>query len=223
LGDFRRIILLTLAITPSGALSPGPLSASAVAVGALLGVTGGLVIALGHMIIELPYIILIYKFTAGLRSILGKTRLAMNTVITLFLLYFSYMLLQDSIRVLNGGNLGSSSGVIASSYLGAFIIGIALTGFNVYFLVWWLTVGYPLIEEASRLGVRGLTVMYTSHVWMDYVWLAILSAGGGASRLLGSTGYAVLLVILALILIVFALKIAVDTIRQLIAKTSLLK
>ncbi len=213
MGSFRRLVLLTLAITPSGALSPGPLSASAVAIGGFLGPLGGVLIALGHTIVELPYAAGLYKFMGSMRAVIEKVRIPMNVFIVAFLLYFSYLLFKDSIGVLEG-RVGTLSGSFSvSGSLEAVAVGVALTGFNAYFLAWWLTVGYPLIEESSKLGVKGFTAMYISHVWMDYAWLTVLAAGGGAARIMGETPYAILLAILAFILLAFAFKIAADTLK----------
>jgi len=216
LSSYRMVVLLTLAITPSGALSPGPLSASAVALGALMGPLGGFLAALGHMVVELPYVLLLYRFTFTLRSFITRFKVALNTVVVVFLLYFSYMLLRDSISIVMGLEGSQSPGfIVGGGLLEAMVTGALLTGFNAYFLLWWLTVGYPLIEESSKLGFRGFTVMYASHIWMDYAWLTLLAGGGVTVKLLGSTPYAILLGVLATILVIFAVKIARDTFRDL--------
>ncbi len=207
--NLRKLVLTTLAITPSGALSPGPLSASAAAVGAALGLWGGFLIALGHMAVELPYVAILHRFAGLTRKSLGRMKVPMNVIIVAFLVFFSYLLLIDATALLRGQ--ASAGGFQRAGPLEAFLIGITLTGLNVYFLAWWLTVGYPLIEESSRLGLKGFTAMYASHVWMDYAWLMLLAAGGGATRILGTLPYALLLIALSAILIMFALKIARDT------------
>jgi len=211
--SYVRLVGLTLAITPSGALSPGPLSASAVAVGALVGPLGGFVVAFGHMVVELPYVLLLYRLSSQFRVYLERFKVVLNAVVVAFLLFFSYMLLRDAISIALGGAppaLGST--VAGGGLLGAFLTGVTLTGFNVYFLLWWLTVGYPLVEESAKLGLRGFTIMYSSHVWMDYAWLTLLASGGLAIKLAGSTAYAALLAALALVLVFFATRIALDTI-----------
>jgi threonine/homoserine/homoserine lactone efflux protein len=183
-----------------------------------MGPLGGFLAALGHMVVELPYVLLLYRFTSTLRSFIGRFKYALNIVVVLFLLYFSYMLLRDSISIAMGlgGSQGSAS-IAGGGLLGAVVTGALLTGFNAYFLLWWLTVGYPLIEESSKLGLRGFTVMYVSHVWMDFAWLTLLAGGGDAVRLLGSTPYAILLGVLAAILVVFSIKIAVTTFKDMTA------
>ncbi|MEB3779013.1 MAG: LysE family translocator [Desulfurococcales archaeon] len=205
----------TLLITPSGALSPGPLSAVAVAIGASMGLIGGLLVALGHMIVEMPYVYVLVKSYSRAESFIRRWRVPLNTVVVVFLVYFAYLLLRDSISMYNTGVLQSGGMTITgASHLTAIAMGMLLTGTNAYFLAWWITVGYPLIEASARNGRIGLTVMYTSHVWMDYAWLALLAWGGGASRLLGVKPYAALLGILGLILLFFAARIALDTYKN---------
>lgn len=211
MNGLKRLIITTLTLTPSGALSPGPLSASAVAAGALLGPLGGFLVALGHTLVELPYVVILHRFTGLWRGALDWLRIPMNAVIVGFLLFFSQGLLRDAVAILNGG--GSPRGFAISGPLEALLVGITLTGLNAYFLAWWLTVGHPLIEESARLGLRGLVAMYGSHVWMDYAWLTLLAAGGGATRILGAIPYAALLGILATVLAGFALTIALDTVK----------
>ncbi|MEN2999743.1 MAG: LysE family transporter [Acidilobaceae archaeon] len=208
-----RLLLLVLAITPSGALSPGPLSASAVAVGAAMGALGGFMVAVGHMVVELPYILLIHKFMENFKELLERARKVLNVLIFLLLLYFSYLLITDSVAILRGGGVGSS-GVSASSYLEALFVGVLFTGLNVHFLAWWLTIGYPLLESATRLGARGVGVMYVSHVSIDYLWLTLLAAGGGASKLIGDFAYALLLLALALMLLFFAFNVGREIVRS---------
>ncbi|MEM3832542.1 MAG: LysE family transporter [Thermoprotei archaeon] len=211
--SIRKLIPLTLAITLSGALSPGPLSASAIIIGASMGLFGGLLIALGHMIVELPYVVVLYKLINQFKRFLSKTKLMLNIIVILFLLYFSYLLIRDSIKILKNNTSSLTASLIITDPLGAVSIGIILTGLNAYFLTWWLTVGYPLIEESSKHGIKGLSTMYISHVWMDYAWLTILASGGNTVKLLGSTPYAILLLVIALILIIFTIKMTSDTIK----------
>ncbi|MCS7107296.1 MAG: LysE family translocator [Acidilobaceae archaeon] len=211
--SYGRLLLLVLAITPSGALSPGPLSASAVAVGAALGALGGLMVAVGHMMVELPYILLIHRFMQNFKELLERARRILNVLIFFLLLYFSYLLISDSVAILRGEDV-SSAGITANSYLEAILVGALFTGFNAHFLAWWLTIGYPLLESASKLGARGIGVMYVSHVSIDYLWLTLLAAGGGASKLIGDFAYALLLIALALVLLFFAFNVAREIVRN---------
>ncbi len=91
-------------------------------------------------------------------------------------------------------------------YIGATIAGIVFTGLNPYFLLWWATIGLPLIEKAVRGGPKLLAIMYASHVWLDYAWLGLLAAAA-STALLHPLTYAALLLFLAAILLWFGTRI----------------
>ncbi len=199
----RRVVVETLLITPSGALSPGPLSASAVAAGAVLGPAAGLLIALGHMLFELPYVAALTRWAESLNRFATRYEKPLAAAVAGFIVFFAYGLIADALRVAHGEVGISSSAPVATSLLGAVATGLALTAFNPYFLAWWATVGLPLIRGAAENGAKGFTAMYASHVWMDYAWLLLLAAlGTGLSRVAGL--YAALLTGLAVLLLAFA-------------------
>lgn len=174
-----------------------------------MGAYGGLLVAAGHTVVELPYVAVLARSRSLVERALGSYYWALNAVVVFFLLYFSALLVRSSISPGPGQGYGAG----ALEPLEALYAGIILTGGNAYFLAWWLTVGQPMLEEASRRGLKGLGVMYLSHVWMDYAWLTLLAWGGGQARLLGSGAYSLLLIVLALILLAFAAKIFLETIR----------
>ena len=210
--DLKRLVAKTLLVTPSGALSPGPLSAVAVGVGLGLGPLGGFMVALGHMVAELPYVYGLVRFIDRMIAWVDKWRRPLLLLVSAFLVYFGASLIGESVEVYRGYT-SSVSGSILSMYE-ALLAGIALTIFNPYFLAWWATVGYPLVEDSARLGSRGFIVMYASHVWMDYVWLILLAWGGGVARILGAKPYAALLGFLGFVLLAFAGKLLRDAFQQ---------
>lgn len=211
--EYLQIVLLTLAITPSGALSPGPLSAAAVAAGASLGPLGGLLLAIGHTIVEVPYVAVIHRLSAASKGLIERLRIPLNVAMMIVLLYYSLLLLLDAIKIFKGEAQGVGARS-AGSYAEALLLGIALTGLNAHFLAWWLTIGYALIESATKHGLKGMTIMYLSHVWMDYAWLTLLAAGGGATELIGREAYAALLALLSLVLFLFFIKILRETVSM---------
>ncbi len=192
----KELVTKTLLITPSGALSPGLLSASAVAAGTSLGPIGGIMVALGHTLFELPYVYFLSTMMGKIKDIADRYGKLLNAIVIAFALFFAWGLVQ-------GG--GSTKVSVSDALLAGFIF----TASNAYFLLWWATVGFPLIEavggEPRRFGV-----MYLSHVWMDYVWLAMLATVGGASKLLGPY-YSLFNYALAAMLVIFALDIAFRT------------
>lgn len=164
------------------------------------------------MAVELPYLVILYFFLEKLSDRLRRVEKPLSLGIALFIFYFALGLLTEGISIIfsqKSASMFSAAMLLphASPWM-AFMLGVILTGGNVYFLLWWLTVGLPLIRLAQENGIKGFTVMYASHVWMDYAWLGLLAAIGGLASLT-STGYALLLIVLSVVLAAFGADIAV--------------
>lgn len=187
-----------MAVSASGALSPGPLSAAAVVQGARGSWRSGVKMAAGHMTFELPFVVAIglgvYELRWALDLPLVKD--ALGAVLGAFIAYFSIMTAADGVRSMRGALVIKGIGGRAAT--GPYITGLLLTAVNPFFLLWWLTVGLILVQSALGFGlVLGYSVMYASHVWMDYAWLSALSALGQQGRRLGGRGYGALLIAVA--------------------------
>lgn len=188
------------AITASGALSPGPLTVATIIHGGKGGLKAGLGCALGHTIVELPLVILIWF---GLLSLISQTvKQFLGIVGGLALIVFGTLQLQ--------GNLKPSQTSLNNEALekrGSILTGVILSGLNPYFLLWWFSIGSVLIYEAMGLGLmQGLTIMYISHVWLDYLWLGLLAyLSKYGKKILGLKVYRHILVFFSLILIVFGM------------------
>ena len=162
--------LTVIVVTASGALAPGPLLFATLIHGSESGAKTGLVFSMSHTLIEFSLIML---FTFGLVAISDNSAIT-NTIAFLgglvLIIFGSIQLRKMIIYQQNQHSISEKKG----SHL--FLLGLAFTGLNPYFLVWWFTVGAYLIivalEFASYLGV---VFMYLCHVWMDYVWLISLA------------------------------------------------
>lgn len=197
--DLLALLVEVQLITASGALAPGPLSLSAIHHGTRGGAWSGLRIALGHTIVEYPLYMLV---GVGVASALGYGLL--RGVISLAgaaaLLYFT------AAMVLQGG--GGDGGALPESPV---LTGIALSGLNPYFIIWWLTVGAKMaLDILSVMGLVGLVAMYGAHVWMDYAWLAALSWLGSSARTLGPRATRAINLALAAIMLYFAVVFAAE-------------
>lgn len=149
-----------------------------------------------------------------MKPLLERHAAKLNTAVSIFLAFFAYLLLHDAYTLFTSTTTHATTTLLgATGYTTAIAAGITLTIANIYFLLWWLSVGYPLVKDAAQTGPRGLLVMYTSHVWMDYAWLALLATGGGIASLLGTKPYATLLALLALILLYYAARFTVEAVK----------
>jgi threonine/homoserine/homoserine lactone efflux protein len=205
--EILGFVALVVGVTSSGALAPGPLSAGAITSGLRNGWKGGLLVAVGHIIFELPYIIVLAITLENISWILNISiiKYALSLAVVIILTFFAISLLNDALKQSDLGITKNPRTGISNPLL----IGLAFTALNPYFLLWWASVGMELIRRALAFGLLpGIIILYLSHFWMDVAWLTGLglAANRGVERL-GGFGYKVLLEALALVLMVFALHI----------------
>jgi len=210
--DTLSLVASTIVISVSGVLSPGPLTASAIAVGAKRRAKGGFLIAFGHMLFEFPYIVIIALLYSTIEYLLNNVVVSyvLAFAISFFILLFSYMTIKEGVSIIRSGSIRIEGGV--KYMFNPILVGVALTGLNPYFLLWWLSVGLPLIRASANMGFSFLLLMYAAHIWMDYFWLALMGlAGEGSVKILKSKGYGFLLIVLGVVLILFAINISLET------------
>jgi threonine/homoserine/homoserine lactone efflux protein len=175
--DFVAFLATVVVVTASGALMPGPLFAANLLQGARGGAKSGFMISLGHMLVELPLVMLI---GIGISNLLNLT--GFSTMVGLVggsaLVIFGALQIRDVTKGSFNVELVGNAEVQKKSL----ILGVGLTGLNPFFIVWWLTVGLGLVVQAVEFGaLLGVFIMYVSHVWMDCAWLtgtACLAARG---------------------------------------------
>ncbi len=194
-------IVKVVLITSSGALSPGPLTASTIAAGSNEGWKSGFKISVGHMAVEFP---LVFLIAFGIASLL--TTPIVEKVISFaggtLLIILGVFMLKDVFKK-ELGDMNASSDTVRSPV----IIGVLLSLLNPYFLVWWILVGGSLIIEAVILaGLIGVGLMFIAHIWMDYAWLMLISElSRRGKQILKTKGYKTLLAGISLALIFFGL------------------
>ncbi|MEM0027327.1 MAG: LysE family transporter [Ignisphaera sp.] len=197
------LAIQTIIVTPSGALSPGPLTVATMSIGAKSGWRGGALVAFGHMLFELPYVVLLTAMFSKVEEVLSSSVGGVIAVSgTIIILYFAYMLLRDSIK---GFKMGNSQ---KRDYGNPIVVGFLFTALNIFFLMWWISIGMSLISSIASLGLSSILVMYPAHVWMDFLWLAtVAEATRRGSRFLGEKGYRALLGAFGILLILFSFNI----------------
>jgi len=199
--DIISFVATVILVTASGALAPGPLFFATISHGAKSGAKSGFIFSIAHTMVEFALIML---FALGLLTIASEPivkiviGLAGGTVLIAFgiiQVYKSYKPKPEETQKR------------PSSSRHLLLIGLVLTGFNPYFILWWLTVGAQLIiislEFAALLGV---VFMYICHVWMDYAWLTTLAHfAKKGTNIIGNKGYRILLGIFGFVLIYFGI------------------
>jgi threonine/homoserine/homoserine lactone efflux protein len=157
-------LLSVFAISTTGAMMPGPVTAVTVALGSRRRAAGAL-IAVGHALIEVPVILLIYFGLASFMD-LDPVRISIGIIGGAVLLWMALRLFRNTPVI---------AGAQAEQAHGSVLAGLALTAANPYFFIWWATVGAALIVSARDFGVPGVAAMGATHWLCDFGWLLLLS------------------------------------------------
>jgi threonine/homoserine/homoserine lactone efflux protein len=149
----------------SGVMMPGPMFTMTI-VKSLKSPWAGVHISLGHAVIEVPLILLLYF---GLRQFLENAvlQLVLSVLGGGMIVWMAVGLFQARRKLAVEGK--------DTSY-NAFVAGILMSGLNPFFLVWWLTVGSLLLMNfLNAIGTWGLGLFVVVHWLCDLVWLSLVS------------------------------------------------
>jgi len=150
----------TVAISLSGVMMPGPVTAGAITKGAE-DKKAGVKIALGHAIIEFPIIALV---AFGLTFIATwSVKATIGVVGGILLIYLGIQLFKPIEEEEKRFPYPST------------VVGVVTSGANPYFFIWWATVGGALISRALEYGVLFLVIFAVVHWSCDLLWYSFLS------------------------------------------------
>ena len=205
--DLLNFAVTVIIITISGALAPGPLFFVTLSHGMKTGTKTGIIFSISHTIVEFSLVILL---ALGLLSISSEpiVRTAVGIAGGIVLVSFGAFQIKSSILF----NLKSNnSGIKGNRSL--LLLGLALTGLNPYFFIWWLTIGANLIFISLELaGLLGVLFMYVCHVWVDYVWLTLIAKlAKKSNKIVNHRWYRLLMITFGIILIYFGLMFILDS------------
>jgi threonine/homoserine/homoserine lactone efflux protein len=158
------ILLSVAVISFSGVMMPGPMFAVTLAKSYKSPWTG-VQISLGHAVIEIPLILLIYfGFARFFQNSLVQLGLSVVGGVMIFWLGIAMFRARAEV-VQKGKDLPYS----------AFVAGILMSGLNPFFLLWWVTIGSMLIMKFLAFGTIGLALFIIVHWLCDLVWLSFVS------------------------------------------------
>lgn len=200
-------LLSTVAISLSGVMAPGPITAATLAAGARSRHAGAL-IALGHAVVEFP---LIGLLVLGVAQFLNCSEARAG----IGLAGGAALALMGAQLLLNLRH--ATAGQAASAERHPLMMGIVLTAANPYFLVWWATVGLALASRAAEFGVLMLPLFAVIHWLCDLVWLELLSTlGFKGSRAFGQRAAAVVTAVCGAVLLGFGAKFLYDAVVEIV-------
>lgn len=201
--EWPQLIATVVLVSTSGALAPGPLLVATLSESVKRGASTGLLSATGHMIVELPLVILLAQGIAFLFTGEPIVKLAISLAGIIALTFFGIMQVREAINA----RKTTIQTTRPQSSRNSVAIGIIFTGLNPYFIMWWLTIGARLVYSALELASwLGIAVMYASHIWIDYVWLYLTSVLVWKGRqILGSKALRLINIVLGAFLLLLAL------------------
>jgi threonine/homoserine/homoserine lactone efflux protein len=193
-------LLSVAAISLSGVMLPGPLTAATIAKG-YQDKNAGLMIALGHVIVELPIILFIYFGFAHFFNI-PEVKIGTGIAGGLMLMFMGLMVLRA---------LKKNGSAMADVPYNSLVTGIVMTAANPYFLLWWATIGIALVASASAFGLPGLLLLGVVHWICDAAWEFFISMSVFKTKHLWSTRVQrSVSIVCAIVLIGFGIRYAVS-------------
>ena len=205
--DLLNFAITVSILSISGALAPGPLFFVTVSHGAKIGTKSGILFSIAHGIIEFTLVMLL---ALGLLSVANvpEVMLFVGVMGGAALIVFGAMQISSSLSY-NTEEIKTEQKTSRNLLL----MGLALTGLNPYFIIWWLTIGANLIFiSLDFAGLAGVVFMYVCHVWVDYAWLTLIAglAKKGA-KILRFKWYRLLMAVFGVVLIYFGLTFLIDS------------
>ena len=151
-------------ISLSGVMMPGPLFAVTVA-RSYKSRFAGIKIALGHALVEIPLMLLIY-FGFGRFFQQEPVQIALYLAGGAVLVWLGVRMFRARGTIIEKGKDLPYNSVVA---------GVVTSALNPYFILWWATVGSTLIMKSLDFGFIGFALLITVHLLCDFGWLSFVS------------------------------------------------
>ncbi|MCX5645778.1 MAG: LysE family transporter [Phycisphaerae bacterium] len=190
-------LLNVLAISLSGVLAPGPVTAAAIGMGSRNRFAGA-IMAIGHGAVEFPVMILLALGVGGLLA-WPSVSIVIGLIGGGFLIFLGVQMFR--------GLATMETSAMPRTPGSPLMAGIVLSAGNPYFLLWWATAGLVLITRArTDFGVWALALLALTHWSCDLVWLTVLSwTSFKGSVLLGPKSQRIVLAVCAAAMLGFGL------------------
>lgn len=195
----------SLLIGYSGAVMPGSLLTYTIDKSIKKGAKSGLIISLGHSLLELLVVVLIF---VGVGSYLATetAQMIIGFIGGIVLGFLGITMLRDAYLNKVGINLPSTQAAKGGGNM--LVAGAVISASNPYFAFWWAAVGLGLILAAYRsFGLAGVILFYTGHIMADITWYCFISfLISRTRRFISQHVYRVIIVVLGLCLVGFGVR-----------------
>jgi threonine/homoserine/homoserine lactone efflux protein len=160
--DCPLFLASVLLISLSGVLMPGPLFAVTLKQ-AEKSKFAGILIALGHGLIEFPLMFLIY-YILSMYTIPAIVQVPVGLV-------GGGMMVLMGVQTYRGRNKNEESKI--TPMRDTIIAGAYTTAINAGFILWWLTIGTTLVLNAQIFGFLGFAIFTGVHWFVDLAWYTV--------------------------------------------------
>ncbi len=162
--DFSLFLASVVFISLSGVLLPGPLFAVTLDK-ASKRKNAGVLIALGHGVVEFPLMFLIF-FLLTEFEVPWYVQAGVGLVGGLLMIVMG-------IQTLRNRNRSEQERV--ESKQDSFFAGVKTTAANPGFILWWLTVGTTLVLNAKIFQLAGFIIFAGVHWSCDFIWYSVVA------------------------------------------------
>ena len=157
-------LLSVIVISLSGVMMPGPVFAVTIAK-SYKSQFAGTQIALGHALVEIPMMLLIYfGFARFFQD--EPVQLALSLLGGAVLIWLGIGMFRARARVIGMGKDLPYNSVVA---------GVVTTALNPFLIFWWATIGSMLIMNSLKFGTTGFALFIPTHWLCDLIWLSFVS------------------------------------------------
>lgn len=206
-----EVFLQSMLIGYSGAIMPGSLLAYTLDKSIKSGAKAGLMISIGHALLELVLVILIFL---GIGKYLGTTlaQMAIGILGGTVLIFLGASMIKD----IYTGKVTVDFKNESDGKFGNILIGGALiSASNPYFIVWWAAVGLGLIMNAyNTFGLTGVVLFYFGHIMSDITWYVFVSTLVSKTRnFINLKVYKILITIFGIFLVAFGASFLISSVK----------
>ena len=200
------LITLVLGVSLSGVVAPGPFFAVTLAK-SYKSPWAGTLMALGHAVIEIPLILLIYFGFSQFFQIIAE-QAVLSLAGGAMVVWMGVGMFLDRAKVVHEGK---------DLPYTAFVAGIVMSTVNPFFLLWWATAGSLLVLKFLEYGIGGLLVLIAAHWICDLAWLSFVSVFiNRTHHFFGKKFHEWLFIATSLFLLVFGLRFIITGIQAVI-------
>jgi threonine/homoserine/homoserine lactone efflux protein len=158
------LITLVVGVSFSGVIAPGPFFAVTLAK-SYRSPWAGTLMALGHAVIEVPIILLIYFGFARIFQD-NTVQIVLSLAGGAMIVWMGVSMFQGRAKVVQEGK---------DLPYPTFVAGIVMSAISPFFLLWWATAGSLLVIKFLGYGMGGLFILIGAHWMCDLVWLSFIS------------------------------------------------